>query len=289
MIEPGGTKTAGYNARLADYFAELIAEFLSLPQPEVRARIEWELQEPGGLVGEAWRTADPRSPDEITRFYKTTDTYLFDLACDHCSSRRALVWNPALRRVERRGPRQNVLLYGDGIGTDSISIAGRGHRATYFGLPGRTSDFARFRFGRERLEDRITVITEPAEIPNASFDVVVCIEVLEHVSDPPSTMRGLYRALKSGGIALITESFASVGAAYPSHLPGNLKYAGRSHQMMEAFGFASTYYNADPINRPMEFTKKDPNLAGDLVRFKGRLRRALHTRWRHLTHWTNPS
>src|SRR5262249_24788230 len=283
MIAHDKINTSDCDLRLASYFSKLAAEFLSVPEFEASARLEAELRDPGRLVADAWRKAGPGTPDEITRFYQETESYIYDLAADHCCLRRALVWDAIVGRIERRGPCQNVLVYGDGIGTDSIALARRGHRVAYFDLPGRTSDFARFRIAREGLEDRITVITTPTEIAPGRFDAVVCIEVLEHVSDPPDKMRSLHVALKNGGIALITESFESVGPDYPSHLPANFKYAGKTYRLMETLGFASTYYNSDPINRPMEFTRKDPSLARGLLRVKGRLRRAIHTRWRYIT------
>src|SRR5262245_52664982 len=269
---------------LSGYFVELIAEFLSVPECEVKVRLESELRAPGGLVAEAWRLAEPGTPDEIMRFYQETDSYIYDLASDHCWLRRARVWEAIVERIERRGRYQDVLLYGDGIGTDSMALARRGHRVSYFDLPGMTSDFARFRFARDGFQNQIAVITRVTDIPAGRFDGVVCIEVLEHVSDPPGTMRNLYAALKTGGIALITESFESVGPAYPSHLSANLTYAGKTHRLMETLGFANTYYNTDPINRPMEFTKRGASLVGELLRLRGRLRRAVRSRWRYITH-----
>jgi len=272
-----------HDLTLTEHFVDLIAEFLAVPECEVSARLESELRDPGRLVAEAWRLADPGTPDQITSFYQETDSYIYDLASDHCCVRRAAVWEAIVRRIERRGPYQDVLLYGDGIGTDSIALARRGHRVSYFDLPGKTSDFARFRFAREGFQNQIALITRLGEIRAGRFDAVVCIEVLEHVPNPPGTMRNLYAALKSGGIALITESFESVGPSYPSHLPANFRYAGKTHRLMETLGFVSTYYNSAPINRPMEFTKRDSNLVGEILRLKGRLRRAIHTKWRYIT------
>ncbi|HEY6333076.1 MAG TPA: class I SAM-dependent methyltransferase, partial [Blastocatellia bacterium] len=168
-------------------------------------------------------------------------------------------------------------------GTDSLVLARRRHRVTYFDLPGRSSQFARFRFTKAGLEHQIGVISSVDEIPAGKFDAVVCIEVLEHVPDPLGTMSNLHAALKIGGIALITESFESIGPDFPSHLPENFQYAGKAHRMMERLGFVNTYYNSDPVNRPMEFMKRDMNLAGGLLQTAGRLRRAIQTRWTYLT------
>src|SRR5262249_32871602 len=144
--------------------------------------------------------------------------YIYDLAADHSRGQRNQVCEAVIKRIGRRSAKQTVLLYGDGIGTDSLALAQLGHQVTYFDLPGITSSFARFRFGREGMHRQITCLQSAAAIPVEAFDVVVCIEVLEHLPDPISAMRTIYQALRFGGIALITESFHSVGPDYPSHL-----------------------------------------------------------------------
>jgi SAM-dependent methyltransferase len=260
----------------------LIAEFLGISELAVWEGIERELQNPGSTVANAWKSINPRNVGEINRFYAETSSYIYDLVVDHCHKRRRAPAEVVRRRIERKGTRRKVLMYGDGIGTDSIALARRGHRVTYFDVPGMTSMFARFRFERERLTEQICVLDKEEDIEVGSFDAAICIEVLEHVPDPPSVMRCLYRALKPGGIALISESFESVGDEFPSHLPENFQYAGRTHQLMEGLGFASTYYNNEPLNRPMEFTKLDGGVAGALTKFNGKLRRAIDSRWRRI-------
>ena len=62
-------------------------------------------------------------------------------------------------------------------------------------------------------------------LPDASFDVVMCIEVLEHVPDPLSAFRELDRLLKPGGLMIITAPFASLTHFAPYHFStGFTKY-----------------------------------------------------------------
>ena len=273
-----------YDVDLVNHFVEQLAEFLSAPKSEVRTCLDIEMLQPGKLVASAWQDADPHTQDEVTSFYLTTDSYLYNLAADHSCFERPSVLDVVKRRIERRGSGQDVLVYGDGIGTDSIAIARGNHNVTYFDLPGKSAEFARFRFQREGLDNRISVVDRPEDIPSGKFNAVVCIEVLEHVPDPIGVMKHLHRALKNGGVALITESFESIGPEFPSHLPENFQYAGKVHRMMEGLGFVNTYCNYDPVNRPMEFMKLEMNLSGRLSQVAGRLRRAVQTRWRYLTH-----
>ncbi len=52
----------------------------------------------------------------------------------------------------------------------------------------------------------ITAIPEP----DASFDAVMCIEVLEHLPDPVAALRELSRLLKQGGTLILTAPFCSL-------------------------------------------------------------------------------
>ena len=52
----------------------------------------------------------------------------------------------------------------------------------------------------------VTKIGDIVDLPfaNASFDVVICIHVLEHISDDAKAISELYRILRPGGWALIS-------------------------------------------------------------------------------------
>ena len=56
------------------------------------------------------------------------------------------------------------------------------------------------------------ITTEPME---SKTDWLVCVEVLEHLDDPVSFLRGLRRNMASGGKAFIT---AALNAAHTDHI-----------------------------------------------------------------------
>jgi SAM-dependent methyltransferase len=258
-----------------------VADFFDLSESDVRERLQHAYDHAGLGVANAWRDAAPETPEEVTRFYQETTAYVFDLAADHCRERRADFWAAVMPRLAR-APGKEVLAYGDGIGTDSIALARAGYRVTYFDLPGVTSQFARFRFGREGLVEKITFVDRAEELPAGHFHAILSVEVLEHLSDPVGAMKLFHSLLRDNGVVLLTESFESVGPDFPSHLETNYTYAGRTHKLMESIGFASTYFNSNPINRPMEFRKVAPGRRGELLRAWGKLKRATRTRSRYL-------
>ena len=83
--------------------------------------------------------------------------------------------------------------------------------------------------------DIVSDITNIPE-PDASFDAVMCIEVLEHLPDPIHALRELARLLKPGGTLIITAPFCSL-----THFSPYFYYTGYSrnfyHYWLDKLGF----------------------------------------------------
>lgn len=67
------------------------------------------------------------------------------------------------------------------------------------------------------IETHWADLDQPLELPDASFDVVVAGELLEHLRDPRALVAEIYRVLRSGGTLV-----ASVPNAY--RLKGRLRF-----------------------------------------------------------------
>jgi hypothetical protein len=83
--------------------------------------------------------------------------------------------------------------------------------------------------------------------PAEQYAAGVCTEVLEHVVDPPATVRYLYDLLKPGGVIFVTATFV---ASQATHLKQNLRYHGKEHELMRAAGFVP--WNP-PVRCPLPF------------------------------------
>lgn len=103
---------------------------------------------------------------------------------------------------------KTVLDLGAGMGGLSVALL----REYSSGLQLQASDYnpdycniARLRARRYGLELPITVAAgEQLPYAGALFNVVLCLDVLEHVQDARAVLREIYRVLKPGGIVLTT-------------------------------------------------------------------------------------
>jgi 2-polyprenyl-6-hydroxyphenyl methylase/3-demethylubiquinone-9 3-methyltransferase len=119
---------------------------------------------------------------------------------------------------------KEVLDVGCGGGILAEAMAGRGARVMGIDLgemPIRVAELHGLESGVEVEYRRVAVETLATERP-ASFDIVTCMEMLEHVPDPASAIAGCARVLRPGGWCFFSTLnrnpksylFAIIGAEY---------------------------------------------------------------------------
>ena len=93
--------------------------------------------------------------------------------------------------------------------------------------------------------DLVCDITDIPE-PNASFDVILCSEVIEHIPDPAKAIAEFDRLLKPGGKLILTAPFASLVHFAPYHYcSGFSRYWYEYHLPLRGFLIEELLPNGD--------------------------------------------
>ncbi|MBD2613435.1 MAG: class I SAM-dependent methyltransferase [Nostoc sp. GBBB01] len=172
-----------------------------------------------GLLPHVWS-------EEMNEFYKNTDAFLYNLVAWNRNHIKLQMrdWIGKYLSREKSSP-LDILCLGDGLGIDTLYLAQAGHHVTYYDVPGYTETFARRLFKDSGLA--VSIVNDIQAISKEAYDVVLCLDVLEHVSDPPSFVAEIAGYLRFGGKAIIHAPFYLVNENYLTHLKSNQKYSGR--------------------------------------------------------------
>lgn len=196
------------NHYLDDGLVEDLAAYVSLTTDEVRERMA---NSPNLAVAEKWRQANPQTPEEVVSFYRSCQEYLFDLAMWNASDPfRGLVG--MLPDVSGK----RVLDFGAGLGSLSMLLQSRGARVDYLDLPGLPSEFAQFRAKRLGLYHKMGWLNS-LDATRRRYDLVIAIDVFEHLADLPTELKRIARALKPGGLLFFHNNFGQQ-ELHPMHI-----------------------------------------------------------------------
>jgi ubiquinone/menaquinone biosynthesis C-methylase UbiE len=95
---------------------------------------------------------------------------------------------------------------------------------------------------------RIDLVSDITAIPapDASFDAILCSEVLEHVPEPTHALDEFARLLKPGGVVILTAPFASNVHMAPYHFcAGFSRYWYEHHLALRGFEIKEITSNGD--------------------------------------------
>ena len=210
-----------------DQMASLISAVTGESAARVCERLEYEHRHPGRSVADDFeKRGGPRYEwgKHLEEFYGSTDAFLYELAVWNRNRLKGQFRRWTTRHMARAKKPLDVLSVGDGLGFDCLHLARKKHRVTYFELPGLSERFARTLFQRSGYD--IPIITDPAAVPEESFDAITCFDVLEHVPSPPDMVKTLASWLRPGGLLYASAPFYMILPWYPTHLRNSRRFSG---------------------------------------------------------------
>ena len=244
---------------------------LHLTAKEVGELIDLEQQHPGVSVMNDIHNFDVipfGNSNAMARLYQEGFGLAMELAANFSRPERlqmiAFIVCGLWQETRLRGRPLTVLALGDGIGLDSIRLAHAGFNVDYMDYEGSKmariasenfSAFAQQDLGEGACKPRLI---QAVEHP---YDVVVCLEVIEHVSEPNALIAQIAEHLVENGLVFISECFNGIEDRWPTHLAANEKYAGMLPFMMDPL-FRLETLNRQPYGKPYVFRKRGQGEAG---------------------------
>ncbi len=110
--------------------------------------------------------------------------------------------------------------FGCGTGAVSYPYLHRALSAVMIDVPNANQDYLRWRLVRAGLNE--VALLEPntlPQLPDATFNLIACIDVLEHLTNPTEVFAQLDRVLRIGGLFLFRAPWARDNEDFGEHLP----------------------------------------------------------------------
>ena len=158
--------------------------------------------------------------NEAEDFYKEIvgDKHLADLAAWHISSKDYIA---DTLKLQQRFSRNLVLDFGGGIGTHALANA-MSHEVKhvfFVDINQTNRNFVEYRAKKLGVADKLTFCKTIKETEISIFDTIVCLDVLEHLSDPTYQLNIFYDVMGPNSIGLFNWYFYKGDKnEYPFHI-----------------------------------------------------------------------
>jgi len=168
------------------------------------------------LRDEWLRGVDPARRSSIESFYESPTT-IYELVDWHSlrDDNGPLAYVLALE-IARQSRIETCLDFGSGVGSGALLFASAGIAVTLGDISSTLLDFCRWRFDRRGMPATF-VDLKTTSLQEAAFDMILAMDVFEHLADPVEAVERLWRTLKPGGL-LFARIHAEEDADRPHHI-----------------------------------------------------------------------
>lgn len=179
---------------------------------------------------------DPHQRASIEGFYQSP-TIVYELMDWHSlrDDTGPLAYVLALE-IARARHVQTCLDFGSGVGSGALLFSHAGIEMTLADISTTLLDSARWRFTQRGLPARFLDLKQ-VPLPEAGFDMILAMDVFEHLIDPVEAAEHLWRALRPSGL-LFARIHAEEDASRPQHIVRNFS---PTFARMEELGLVQTW------------------------------------------------
>ena len=190
-----------------------LMEFLSIEETDLEsflenAKMDLANLHPGGTLSK---------PSD---FYQEIvgDKHLADLAAWHISSKEYIA---DTLKLQQRFSRNLVLDFGGGIGTHALAnaMSSKVEHVFFVDINKTNRNFVEYRAKKLGVGNKISFCKTIKETEISKFDTIVCLDVLEHLSDPAFQLNAFYEIMGSKSFGLFNWFFyKGDNNEYPFHI-----------------------------------------------------------------------
>lgn len=170
-------------------------------------------EEARAALAAAWASRAPSTAEAVNAFYRECPGELMadDLAHFHSFPERQR-WTGCIVHVAKTPGVERVVDIGCGAGHDLMALAEALPALDLYGVEPNEGL-------RSGLGQRFPVVDDAAYAPIETADLLVCIDVLEHIPEPETWLTSIATRAKVG--AMLVEATATEDCGTPLHLPDN--------------------------------------------------------------------
>jgi len=189
-----------------------LMEYLSIDECDLRSFLDTAKMELANL--------HPGENLSASLFYKEIvgDKHLADLAAWHISSKKYIA---DTLKLQQKFARDLVLDFGGGIGTHALAnaMSSKVKHVFFVDINQTNRQFVAYRAKSLGVEHKLSFYKSIEETEISKFDTIICLDVLEHLSDPSFQLNTFYEVMNNSSIALFNWYFyKGENNEYPFHI-----------------------------------------------------------------------